>query len=276
MNRPYGSSSLLLIAMTRKLFKLIQITVSSLVPLIQSNHKRQQVHSVLGFLPQHKFSSSSTYGTRITSKITRIATMVAKDDQDETATTTTTTTHCYEEDDPYIWLEQVESREALNFAQDTNAQCLKALGDPTTSGTGTYHSILNILESRDRIPHVTKYGAIDNNEDDVLYNFWCDSQNPKGIWRKTLYSAYQNDDETTEWTTVLDVDELGKDENVSWVWKGARHLPRARDPLSNNGTLVTRALIFLSRGGADATTIREFDMVEAKFVETDGKLTPYS
>ena len=173
-------------------------------------------------------------------------------------------------EDPYLWLEQVESEEALNFAKETNANCLAALGDPTTSGTSTYQSILQILESNDRIPHVSKYGTDPlNKEEDVLYNFWKDGQNPKGIWRKTTLSSYlQHCAKTnpTEWTTVLDIDELGKQENISWVWKGARPLPRSRDPASN-GTVVTRALAFLSRGGADATVVREFDLVNAKFVD---------
>jgi hypothetical protein len=246
--------------------------VTALASFTWSNLPRKRVYSIasISFLPQSpKFVSSVSNtclwrgkmegGDKEATQVSSAAAAAAHEEEDE---------------DPYIWLEQVESKEALKFAQDTNALCLKALGDPTTSGTGTYQSILNILESHDRIPHVTKYGTIGNyGKDDILYNFWCDSQNPKGIWRKTLFSAYQNNDEIiTEWTTVLDVDKLGKEENVSWVWKGARHLPSARDPYSNNGTLVTRALIFLSRGGADATTIREFDMVEAKFVETDGKV----
>lgn len=176
------------------------------------------------------------------------------------------------EEDPYIWLEEVESKDALNFAQETNAKCLAALGDPLTSGTPTYQAILDILESRDRIPHVTKYGTTPGTKDDILYNFWCDGNNPKGIWRMASLSAYQNGEAETEWTTVLDVDKLGKEEQVSWVWKGARHLPRARDPLSD--ALVTRALIFLSRGGADATVVREFDMVQGVFVEKDGFCLP--
>jgi prolyl oligopeptidase len=246
--------------------KTIISQVTALASFTWSNLPRKRVYSIasISFLPQPPKLFSSISNTCHRGKM----------EGDKEATQLSSSV-AHEEEDPYIWLEQVESKEALKFVQDTNALCLQALGDPTTSGTGTYQSILNILESHDRIPHVSKYGTMGGyGKDDILYNFWCDSQNPKGIWRKTLFSAYQNNEEIiTEWTTVLDVDKLGKEENVSWVWKGARHLPSARDPLSNNGTLVTRALIFLSRGGADATTIREFDMVEAKFVETDGRFT---
>uniref|UniRef100_A0A7S2HZ48 Prolyl endopeptidase n=1 Tax=Helicotheca tamesis TaxID=374047 RepID=A0A7S2HZ48_9STRA len=72
-----------------------------------------------------------------------------------------------------------------------------------------------------------------------------------------------------KWETVLDLDELGKKEDVSWVWKGSRPLPRARDPLSNNGIRVTRALLSLSRGGADATHLREFDLLSNEFVSKE-------
>lgn len=41
-------------------------------------------------------------------------------------------------DDPYIFLEEVESEESLQFAKEANDACLKALGDPTKSETRTY------------------------------------------------------------------------------------------------------------------------------------------
>ncbi len=75
--------------------------------------------------------------------------------------------------DPYIYLEEVESEESLQFARLANEKCLEALGDPTKSGTGTYERVLAVLESKDRIPYATKFSRDDNN-DDILYNFWQD------------------------------------------------------------------------------------------------------
>lgn len=40
--------------------------------------------------------------------------------------------------DPYIFLEEVESEQSLQFAKEANDACLKALGDPTKSETLTY------------------------------------------------------------------------------------------------------------------------------------------
>ena len=80
-------------------------------------------------------------------------------------------------------------------------------------------------------------------------------------------SSYESENPT--WTTVLDVDRLARDENMPWVWRGSRVLPRARDPMSENGTRVTRALISLSKGGTDAVVVREFDLLTSEFVSSN-------
>jgi len=166
-------------------------------------------------------------------------------------------------EDPYAWLEDVESKESLDFAKAANEACLNALGDPKTSGTGTYDRVLEALESDDRIPHVKKYGRDDDGQD-IMFNFWKDGNNPKGLWRRTTLSSYRTDD--PKWKTVLDLDELARKDGISWVWKGSSALPRARDPMSNNGQRVTRTLLSLSRGGADATYLKEFDLLTEDFV----------
>ena len=55
---------------------------------------------------------------------------------------------------------------------------------------------------------------------------------------------------------LLDLDALNTEEKASWVWKGSDCLYPAYD----------RCLISLSRGGADATVVREFDLPTKKFV----------
>lgn len=106
------------------------------------------------------------------------------------------------------------------------------------------------------------------------------SQNPKGLWRKTTLSSYQSPQ--TQWTTVLDLDALAKSEDISWVWKGFIPLPRSLDPLSGDQNCdhdqsatpsgrVTRVLFQLSRGGADATYLREFDLLTESFVDPESE-----
>ncbi|EEC47531.1 predicted protein [Phaeodactylum tricornutum CCAP 1055/1] len=164
-------------------------------------------------------------------------------------------------EDPYLWLEDVESKESLDFAKAANDDCLSKLGHPETSSTGSYGKILSVLESDDRIPFVSQYGK-DEQGNPILFNFWKDSKNPKGLWRKTTLSSYKSG--TPAWEIVLNLDELAKTDDVSWVWKGSRALPRSRDP--TDGQKVTRALLSLSRGGSDASHLKEFDLTTNTFV----------
>lgn len=166
-------------------------------------------------------------------------------------------------EDPYLWLEDVESKESLDFALSCNAECLEALGNPesTETGTGTYNRILAVLESNDRIPDVSQFG-LDSDNQPVLFNFWKDSVNPKGLWRKTTLDSYRS--ATPEWETVLNVDDLAEQDGISWVWKGSSPLPRSRD--EGDGKIVKRALLSLSRGGSDAVHTKEFDLVSKSFV----------
>lgn len=172
-------------------------------------------------------------------------------------------------EDPYTWLEQVESEESLNFAKAANAKCLEALGDP--SGKTTYDRVLAVLESEDRIPYARRYGKNANGED-MVFNFWKDSKNPKGLWRKTTLEDYQS--EKPKWEVVLDVDKLAEKDGISWVWKGPTRLPRSRDPMSEDGTRFTRAMLSLSRGGSDATHYKEFDLLDGDFVKDDPFIIP--
>jgi len=169
-------------------------------------------------------------------------------------------------EDPYLWLEEVESEASLNFAKEANEKCLAELGDPKTSGTGTYQKVLDVLESDERIAYARKYGVDDDGES-IMFNTWKDSKNPKGLWRKTTMTSYKSDN--PEWETVLDIDKLAEKDGISWVWKGSTPLSKRIDPMSNDGKRVTRTLLSLSRGGADATFIKEFDLIKQDFVTED-------
>ena len=200
------------------------------------------------------------------SRITRINQIARR------SMTDTTKKGINDADDPYIWLEDVESEESLSFAKSANEKCLASLGDPT--GNPTYEGVLKILESKDRIAHVTNHGrdetSATSNNQRIFYNFWKDSDHPKGIWRKTTEDEYNNPKDDPIWTTVLDIDELAKKDDISWVYKGASLLPRGRDgdPI-HGGKLVTRALCKLSRGGSDAVHLKEFDLITQDFVSAD-------
>lgn len=150
-------------------------------------------------------------------------------------------------DDPHQWLEEVEAEKSLDWARARNAETTGALtADPEF--TALKERLRSIYDSDERIAYPSKMG-------DHWYNFWQDADHPRGIWRRTTPESYRSGEPS--WETVLDVDALGKAEGVSWVWKGQTCLPPE----------YRRCLVNLSRGGADATVIREFDLVDRAFVE---------
>lgn len=156
-------------------------------------------------------------------------------------------------DDPYLWLENVDSTEALAWVTDHNQIALDEL-TPTAIYRETFDRLRAIFDSRDRIPAVVA-------RDGWYYNFWQDAAHTRGIWRRTRPASYAT--AQPEWETLLDLDALAAAEAEPWVWKGSV----VRD------TDHRRALIQLSRGGGDATVVREFDLSAKAFV-ADGFFLP--
>lgn len=149
-------------------------------------------------------------------------------------------------DDRHAWLEDVEGTAPLDWVRDRNAQAVAALTTPRFEDlrAGT----LEVLDSTEKIPAVVQRG-------DHLYNFWTDAEHPRGLWRRTTWESYRTAE--PEWEVLLDVDALGAEEGVSWVWHGSRVLRPSFD----------RALVHLSRGGADADVTRELDLTTRTWVE---------
>jgi len=94
---------------------------------------------------------------------------------------------------------------------------------------------------------------------DQLYNFWRDASHPRGLWRRTSLAEYRRPQ--PDWETVIDLDRVAADDKENWVWHGATCLRPER-----SGAPYRRCLIALSRGGADATVVREFDLQTGRFV----------
>jgi prolyl oligopeptidase len=148
--------------------------------------------------------------------------------------------------DPFQWLENVEAPRSLDWVRGQDSISMQALSaDPRYQQI--YDRSLEILNSRDRIPGVSILG-------DRLYNYWQDAEHPRGIWRSTSWDSYVGNE--PEWHTVLDLDSLAKADNAEWAWKGATCLPPEEQD----------CLVRLSRGGADAVEIREFDVTSGQFV----------
>ncbi|MGZ5105311.1 MAG: prolyl oligopeptidase family serine peptidase [Usitatibacter sp.] len=160
-----------------------------------------------------------------------------------------------QQDDPYQWLEDVTGDKPMEWVKGENARSTAEL-EARKEFKPLHERLLAIYNSRERIPSATKRG-------EWLYNFWQDEKNPRGLWRRTTMDEYRKSD--PKWETVLDIGALGAAENVNWVYKGAKCLyPDYR-----------RCLVALSRGGADAVEIREFDTERREFVR-DGFVLPES
>jgi prolyl oligopeptidase len=157
------------------------------------------------------------------------------------------------EDDPRSWLEDVLGDRALAWVRARNDETLGRF-----TGAARFEQlrsqILAALDSTDRIAYPQRHG-------EHLYNFWRDDEHPRGLWRRATLVSFRTDQ--PEWDVLLDVDALAAAEDENWVFGGAQLLLPSNE----------RALVSLSRGGADAAAVREFDLTSRAFVP-DGFTLP--
>lgn len=149
------------------------------------------------------------------------------------------------DDRQYVWLEEVEGERALAWVEAQNAQTVDEL-EADTEFDSLRDDALRILEADDKLP----FGVI---RGDHVYNFWQDAGHVRGLWRRTTLADYEND--KPEWEVLIDLDRVAADDDENWVWQGAT--------LTADYGL---AMVSLSRGGKDASVVREFDMTTLSFV----------
>jgi len=149
------------------------------------------------------------------------------------------------DDDPYLWLEDIEGERAVDFVERQSARTLQQFAD--AGFEADRDALAAIYDRPDNIPYVGRRGA-------WLYNLWKDDQHPRGLWRRTTLAQFRKPEPT--WDVLLDLDQLAAEENQDWLWGGAQVLPGSEGP----------AMVSLSRGGSDAATLREFDIDTRRFV----------
>ncbi|WP_459548271.1 prolyl oligopeptidase family serine peptidase [Nocardia sp. X0981] len=150
------------------------------------------------------------------------------------------------EADPYLWLEEVTGERALDFARAHNEVVLERFAAADRFDT-LQRRILDMLDTDAKIAFPGRRGQ-------WLYNFWRDARHPRGLWRRTTFAEYVKAE--PDWDVLIDLDALAAEEGENWVWGGAGVLRPEQ----------SRALISLSRGGADAKVVREFDLGTRAFV----------
>lgn len=156
------------------------------------------------------------------------------------------------DDDPYLWLEQIEGARALNFVERQNSRTLEVFGGPAAERDRD--ALTAIYDRPDNIPYVSRHG-------EYLYNLWRDANNPRGLWRRTTLEEYRR--LKPSWDILLDLDQLAVREGKDWL------LNATAAPPGNH----SRWMLSLSRGGSDAVTLREFDTDTKLFIH-DGFVLP--
>jgi prolyl oligopeptidase len=149
------------------------------------------------------------------------------------------------DDDPYLWLEEIDGERALAWVEAENAATLACFGDARLAADRD--TLTAIFDRPDNIPLIARRGT-------RVFNFWKDATHPRGLWRTTTLDGYRS--EQPEWDILLDLDALAAKEDEDWIWSEAVTLPGSHD----------RAILMLSRGGADARVLREFDLASRDFV----------
>lgn len=150
------------------------------------------------------------------------------------------------QEDPFQYLEEVDGKKALEFVEKQNKETFEVLSN-LKEYKDIYNKTLAIANSTDRIAYPSIYG-------NYTYNFWQDNDHVRGIWRRMPLTNYIKGN--TNWETVLDLDEMSKQDQVKWVFKGAQGLyPK-----------YNRFIISLSKGGGDAVVTKEFDATTKTFM----------
>ena len=149
------------------------------------------------------------------------------------------------DDDPYLWLEEVGGERALAWVEAQNAVTLARFGDARCAADRDI--LAAIFDRPDNIPLITRRGS-------QVFNYWKDAAHPRGLWRATSLASFRS--AAPEWKILLDLDALALREGEDWIWSQATTLPGSHD----------RAILMLSRGGADARVLREFDLTSGDFV----------
>lgn len=148
--------------------------------------------------------------------------------------------------DKYLWLEDVSSPRSMEWVKAENAKTT-AHFDADPRFAKEYAAALAVLNDPEKL-------AIPGLKGEMVYNQWQDAQHLRGLLRRTTLADYLTASPT--WQPVLDVDALNREENAKWVSRGVNCLYPGND----------YCLAVLSNGGEDATSAREFDLKDAKFV----------
>src|SRR5215471_9664721 len=110
------------------------------------------------------------------------------------------------DDDPYLWLEEIEGPPALAWVEAQNAATLQRFTDARFAADRDALKI--IFDRPDNIPFPNRRAG-------KLFNPWQDKANPRGVWRTTSLQSYRS--EAPQWDVLIDVDALAAKDGEDWV-----------------------------------------------------------
>jgi prolyl oligopeptidase len=152
-----------------------------------------------------------------------------------------------EQPDKYTWLEDIHGDKPIAWVKAEDARTAAVIEkDPRFARFQA--DALAALDSPERLPAPMEHGT-------SIYNLWRDASHVRGILRRTTLESYAKAD--PGWQTILDIDQLSKAENKSWIWQGVSCLTGSDE----------YCMVDLSEGGEDASTSREINLKTGKFVE---------
>ena len=158
-------------------------------------------------------------------------------------------------EDPYLWLEEVESEKSLDWVKEQNKNSEQIL-----TSNPLYENLqkryLEVYNDKDKIAYPNIVG-------NYVYNLWQDENYERGLWRRMLTKDYLNNN--SNWETLIDLDALSAKEGKKWVFAGATFLEPSNEI----------CLVALSDGGTDQDELREFN-IAGKFFVKDGLVFPPS
>jgi prolyl oligopeptidase len=145
------------------------------------------------------------------------------------------------------WLEEVTGERALNWVYQQDQSARKQI-EAMPGYQQRYQATRAAASSAENISFVRREG-------EFLYNFYTNTRNPHGIWRRTTLEEYRK--ERPSWRILLNLDDIAKQEGRNWVLSRAILNPHD----------ASRALIALSDGGKDEVMLREYDLEKRQFIQ---------
>lgn len=99
------------------------------------------------------------------------------------------------DDDPYLWLEDIDGAPALAWVEAQNAASMARFGNARFAADRD--TLAAILDRPDNIPMIGRCGP-------RVFNFWKDAAQPRGLWRATSLDSFRS--VQLQWETLLDLD----------------------------------------------------------------------